>query len=88
MFGHVNIIGKTQAEVKGSEAIKFSSKSTKSKASESTHQNKKDEKLYEQRRRNDNLATEPGKCLLLEHRHCGALQNNLTREVWIPLTKL
>lgn len=54
------MIGQTQLEVKGSKAIESASKSTKSKANESTHQNKKDEKLYEQKRRNENLVTEPG----------------------------
>lgn len=62
MFGQIKLTGKAQSEVKDSEAVKFTPKNvrgTKSKANESIHRNKKDEKLSESKR-NENLTTEPG----------------------------
>lgn len=61
MFAHVKIIGRTQSEIKDSEAVKTASrniKNTKSKTNESIH--KRDEKLNDSKRRNENLITEPG----------------------------
>lgn len=60
MYGHVKVVGRSQSEVKSGEAIKSASKCTKSKANESIHQKKKDEKLHESKRRDENMVTEPG----------------------------
>lgn len=62
LYGQVKLIGRTQVEVKDSEAAKSTTKNiknTKSKANDSIHQKRKDEKSYDSKI-SENFITEPG----------------------------